>query len=82
MATTLDEVLQEKQALRSLQGFNVVGLDSYGAPDEQGLYLVGNVATPEEAKQLIQERAGDETQYFIYAADGAVVGDGEASKAE
>jgi len=82
MATTLDEVLQEKQAFRPAQGFNVVGLDSYGAPDEQGLYLVANVATPEEAKQTIQERAGDETQYFIYSADGSVVGDGDASKAE
>lgn len=72
MATTIDEILAEKAAFRPAQGFSVVGLDTFGAPDEQGLYLVGVVATPEEANQIIQDRAGDETRYFVYSADGSV----------
>jgi hypothetical protein len=80
MATTIDEILQEKQALRPAQGFAVVGLDDYGSPDEQGLFLVAVVATPEDAKDVLSGREGDGTRYFIYAADGTVVDAGDAPK--
>lgn len=73
MANTIDEVLAEKAAFRPAQGFAVVGLDTYGAPDEQGLFLVAVVATPEEVEEIISERGGDETQYFVYSADGTVL---------
>lgn len=53
------------------QGFNVVGIDEYGSPDEQGPYLVGNFATREEAEAVVQKMTAQSgEQFYIYAPDG------------
>jgi len=82
MAIDIMQALAEKQALRPQVGYNVVGVDDFGDPEDQGLFLVGSVATPEEAKQLVAAQEGD-GPYYIYSADGQLVPsskDGEEQK--
>jgi hypothetical protein len=56
-------------------GFAVVGIDTYGHPDDQRLYLCGQFASVEEAKAELQRRKSKspDEAYYVYAADGSVV---------
>jgi hypothetical protein len=64
--------LEEQEALTPEQGYNVVGIDTFGRPDEQGAYFVGHYGTREEA-EAVAKRCAAETgeRHFVYGAGGS-----------
>lgn len=68
---SVDKVLAEKKAMTPKTGYNLVGVDDFGKPDEQGLFLVGNFKTKEdaEAEKTVREHDNPDQKYFIYGAE-------------
>lgn len=66
----ISKALDEKESMTPKQGFNVVGLDDSGPPDDWGLYLIGNFDTEEAANQMLEkvQSAEPEAQFYIYPA--------------
>ena len=48
------------------KGFNLCGLDDMGSPLEQGLFLIGNFATIEEANVALGERQAESPGEVFY----------------
>lgn len=62
------KALAEKAEFTPESGYNLVGLDDYGPPEEVGLYLVGHYEdkAAAEAEKAKREKANPDTKYFIY----------------
>lgn len=61
----------ELDKLRPQQGFAVVGVDTYGSPDEQGLYPAGQFASYEEAYAAAADlKARSQESVFVLGPDG------------
>lgn len=61
---------KEVEQMTPDKGFNLCGLDDFGDPTEQGLYLVNNFATEEEANAemaKLQEKDPEE-RFYVYGA--------------
>ena len=66
----IEKALEEVAQMTPEKGFKLVGLDDFGDPTEQGLFLIGNFATAEEAEaelKKLQQEDPDE-RFFIYGA--------------
>ena len=68
---TMKEALDQREALTPKKGFNLVGVDTYGDPDDQGPYLVNHYDTRDEAEKAkaAQEKDDPETTFYIYGPD-------------
>lgn len=62
------KALEEKESMTPKAGYNLVGLDDFGRPDEQGLYLIGNFPTEEEAnrEKARRQEQNPSIKYFVY----------------
>lgn len=67
---SVNKTLAQKAEMTPETGHNLVGLDDFGKPDEQGLYLIANFATKEEAQteKASREHENPGQRYFIYSA--------------
>ena len=64
--------LEEREALTPEQGYNVVGIDTFGQSDEQGAYFVGHYATREEAEAVAKARAAETGErHYVYGSRGS-----------
>jgi hypothetical protein len=68
---SIDDILKQIDDMTPDKGFNLCGLDDYGKPDEQGLYLIGNFASEEEANAELEKRQKEnpDERFFVYGAD-------------
>jgi hypothetical protein len=60
-----------RSALIPTSGYTVVGIDTFGSPDEQGPYVVGNFATKVQAEEVARrmtKRSGE--RFYIYESCG------------
>lgn len=66
------KALEEKAAMTPETGYNLVGLDDFGLPEDQGLYLIGNFATEGEANREMARRKEENPsgKYFVYGPRG------------
>jgi len=75
----IERAMEQVEQMTPEKGYNLVGVDDYGDPDDQGLYLIGNFATPEEADTELAKRqaANPDVRYYVYGASdkksGAVI---------
>jgi hypothetical protein len=71
--TSIKQAVEQIEEMIPEKGFNLCGLDDYGAPDEQGLYLISNFSSAEEAEKekADREKANPDVQYYIYPAPTA-----------
>lgn len=70
----IEQVLARKEEFRPMQGYVVIGVDTYGDPDEQGPYTAGEFATLDEAKSAGQAlKARSDEKIYVWGADGSVV---------
>lgn len=67
---SVDKILAQKAEMTPESGHNLVGLDDFGKPEEQGLYLVANFASMAEAEteKATREHNNPGQRYFIYSA--------------
>lgn len=73
MSGWIEEAQKQIEEMTPKKGYNLCGLDDYGSPDEQGLYLIGNFASKEEAQAELDKRQQEnpEVRYYIYPPRGA-----------
>lgn len=65
----IQKALKEKKALTPKKGFNLVGVDTFGAPDEQGLFLVDHYDDKAEAEAELEKceaRNPHHVKFYIY----------------
>ena len=64
----IEEALKQVAEMTPDEGFNLCGLDDYGSPDEQGLYLIDHFDTQEEAEAAKEERTAEDPdlRFFVY----------------
>lgn len=69
----ITEMIAHRMSLRPESGYNVVGVDTYGSPDEQGAYVAGNYQDEESAFAAcaaLQEAAQGQEDIYLVSADG------------
>ena len=68
---TMKEALDQQAELTPEEGFNLVGIDTYGDPDEQGPYIVNHYDTREAAEKskAAREKDDPETTFYIYGSE-------------
>jgi hypothetical protein len=68
---SVDKLLAHKAEMTPKKGFNLVGLDDYGSPDEQGLYLVAHFDSKSdaEAEKASREKLDPDQKYFVYGSE-------------
>lgn len=69
----IERALKQIEEMTPESGFNLVGLDDYGPPDEQGLYFIANFSSQEEAEaeKAKREKANPDVNYYVYGAPAA-----------
>jgi hypothetical protein len=67
---SITKILAQKAEMVPESGHNLAGLDDFGKPDEQGLYLIANFTTLEEAQveKASREHKNPGQRYYIYSA--------------
>jgi hypothetical protein len=67
---SVNKILAQKAEMTPETGHNLVGLDDFGKPEDQGLYLVAHYTDVEAAKTEKASREHDNPgqRYFIYSA--------------
>lgn len=73
MAVSMKDALERKAALTPESGFNIVGIDTFGDPDDQGPFLVNHFEKREDAEKekAAQEKADPDTVFYIYGPEEA-----------
>ena len=63
-----EKALKEKAALTPKTGYNLVGLDTFGSPEDQGLYLVDHYDEKADAEAELARRkeANPDITYYVY----------------
>lgn len=65
--STLEKMLKMKEALIPKSGFNVVGIDTFAPPGEDGsIYLIGHFENREDAEAEAAKRSTEMVKVFIY----------------
>lgn len=62
------KALAEKAALTPKTGYNLVGFDDFGPPDEWGLYFINHYEDKEEAEaeKAKREKENPDGRYYVY----------------
>lgn len=68
---SLKEAMDRRDALIPEKGYNLVGIDTYGDPDDQGPYIVNHYDKLEDAEKskAAREKADPETTFYIYGPE-------------
>lgn len=73
MVLNMRDALQRKAELVPEEGFNLVGVDDFGDPDDQGPFLIQHFDEREDAEKekAAQEKLDPDTTFYIYGPEEA-----------
>ena len=66
----VEKALKEKKKMTPETGYNLVGLETFGSPEEQGLYFISHFEeeSEAEAEKTKREKEHPGEKYYVYSA--------------